>query len=93
MGDIIDRSGKAFRPDNNKRHQVVANEAMLNLVARVQNLEAVIIMLASLVQKDMTVEASRELDIVMESFYQAQTQRGATHLAKELTEDNPAIFI
>jgi len=41
----------------------------------------------------MTVAASAELDMVMEAFYQAQTQRGATHLTREMTDDNPAIFI
>ena len=48
MGDIIDRSGKPFRPakagQSNKRHEVLANEAMLNLMARVQNLEACLVM-------------------------------------------------
>ena len=68
-------------------------EMLLNLVARVQNLEAVVIMIAQLAQKDMTVAASSELDLVMEAFYQAQTKRGASHLSRELTDDNPAIFI
>ena len=95
MGEILGPNGKRLRPkpDQNQRHQVLMNEAMLNLVARVQNLESVIIMLATLAQKNMTVADSAELDIVMEAFWQAQTQRGASHLAREDSDDNPAIFV
>jgi len=84
---LIGPNGKPIETSN-KGH-----EDVLNLIARVQNLEAVIIMLATLVQKTMIVSDSRELDIIMEAFYKAQTARGASHLSRELTDDNPAVFI
>jgi len=96
MGDIIDRSGKPFRPrkgDQNKRHSVLANEAMLNLVARVQNTEAALVMVMTIVHRTLSPSDQEEIDLVMEAFYQAQVQRGATHLARDPEDDNPAIFV
>ena len=90
MSEIVGPNGQRLRQDQNKRHEVLANEAMLNLVARVQNLEAVLVLNMTLIQSSMTVEDSRQLDIVMEAFWMAQTQRGASHLKDD---DNPAIFV
>lgn len=93
MGKVVDRSGKPFRPDKNKRHEVLANAAMADLVARVQNLEACIVMLATLAQHDMTPSCADQCNVVMEAFYTAQLARGASHLAREPTDDDPAIFV
>ncbi len=90
--ELVDAKGNRLRPKN-KGDSLMANKAMQDLVARVQNLEAVMIMVATLAQQDMTPACSEELDIVMEAFYKAQTKRGATHLAREPTDDDPAIFI
>lgn len=87
MSNLLGANGKRINPSN-KGH-----EDTLNLIARVQNLEAVVVMLATLVQKNMLSMEQGELDIVMEAFYQAQVARGATHLGRELTDENPAIFI
>ena len=84
---LIGPNGKPIETSN-KGH-----EDVLNMIARVQNLEAVIIMIATLAQKNMTVDDHTELDIVMEAFFKAQTARGASHLSREPTDDNPAIFI
>ena len=84
---LLDAAGK---PINNSNQGF---EDALNLIARVQNLEAVVIMLATSVQKGaFHPDDKREIDIYMEAFYVAQTQRGASHLNQEAGE-NTAIFI
>ncbi len=85
--EILGPNGKPVETVN------TGHEDALNLIARVQNLEAVVIMIATLAQKNMIVSESQELDIIMEAFYKAQTQRGAAHLSREPTDDDPAIFI
>ena len=84
--EILGPNGKPVKTVN-KGH-----EDALNLIARVQNLEAVIIMIATLAQKNMIVSDSQELDIVMEAFWKAQTQRGAAHLKADVS-DTGEVFI
>ena len=91
MGKIRGLDGTLIDPPAEKPMIMVDQEHYLNLAARVQNMEAALVMLAVLSQKMMVGTDSHELDLVMEAFHRAQVQRGARHL--ESGSDSEAIFI
>ncbi len=69
------------------------DERMLNLEARVQNNEAVIVMLATTVQSSLfSSDVKAEVDLFMEAWFQAQIRRGAAHLKAEVS-DTSEVFI
>lgn len=66
------------------------HERMLNLEARVQNNESVIVMMATTVQSAAyNPDVKTMVDEYMEAWYQAQIRRGAAHLKS----DNGEVFI
>lgn len=68
-------------------------ERWLNLEARVQNMEALMIMMATTVQSSaFNPDVKTEVDMYMEAWYQAQTRRGALHLSKDAS-DGQDVFI
>lgn len=88
MPKILGPNGEAI-----EQPRTLPQEDVLNIVARVQNLEACLVMMMTIVQRDMLLANQAETDMVMEAFFRAQTARGASHLSREPTDDNPAIFI
>ena len=63
-------------------------EDTLNLIARVQNLEALAIMLATTIQTGtFDPEVKKDVDTFREAFWVAQTRRGASHLADGSTSE------
>ena len=104
MGKIVDIHGKPVldiygKPaDLSKQPQVLANKAMQDLVARVHNLESVVIMLATTLKKGAVAhpdfeEHRFELDTYMECFYMAQVKRGAAHLEKAAANEDGDVFL
>ena len=93
VGKIRGLDGSLLNGPPKGESVAIEAEMLLNLVARVQNLEACLVMMMTICQKDMSLVNADETDIVMESFFQAQTQRGASHLSRSVSDDNPAIFI
>ena len=91
MGKIRGLDGTLIDPPAEKPMIMVDQEHYLNLTARVQNMEAAVMLLAVLAQKSMLGVDAQELDIVFEAFHRAQVRRGASHL--ESDNDNGSIFI
>ena len=88
MNNLLGPNGKPIETSS-KGH-----EDVLNLIARVQNLEALAIMQATILERVLYDDVDKhDINIFMEAFYQAQTKRGASHLSKSPTDDDPAIFI
>ena len=92
MGKIRGLDGSLINAPE-KPSILVDQEHYLNLVARVQNLEACLVMVAQIAQRSLAVHDADEIDIVMQAYYEASLARGARHLEREPTNDNPAIFI
>ena len=104
MGKIVDIKGKPVRgvspvqavmPDIER---MLGSKPLLDLVARVHNLESVVIMLATTLKKGAVAhpdfeEHRFELDTYMECFYMAQVLRGATHLEKAAANEDGDVFL
>lgn len=92
-------TGARVRLDRNQR-EARAAAAVANMLARVQNMESVMVMLACTVKKIIGTDATaderlRELNVYMECWYMAQVARGARHLeqAADGDEDRGDVFV